>query len=77
MKPAAFAFLPKIKENVKSSPFYVVARLAKAEAGGVLLPTWAGWHKMPLHKPVPAMGGQLGVRTGKVICPEHLRVFVN
>lgn len=32
MKPAAFAFLPKIKENVESSPVNVVARLAKAEA---------------------------------------------
>lgn len=65
VKPAAFAILPKIKENVERSLFNVVERLTKTEAGA----------RVP-HKPVPGMGGQLGVRRrGKVIYPAPIRVL--
>lgn len=33
VKPAAFAILPEIKENVERSLFNVVERLTKTEAG--------------------------------------------
>lgn len=65
IKPAAFAILPEIKENVERSLFNVVERLAKTEARA----------RVP-HKPVPGMGGHLGARRrGKVIYPVPIRVL--
>lgn len=53
VKPAAFAILPEIKENVERSLFNVVERLTKTEAGARV--PW--WHPTNLSQ---AWGDTLG-----------------